>query len=205
MPEDLREEGDTQTVEMPISYGSVRLVYPLPDPVTGIPRDVVLNNLTARRRRFDIYENEQTFDRWLEPQHIRIPWPEKKVPNYADEEFDTLRVHSEHQSFLPTLLRPPMPLGVIDELRNKYSKFRDRHDDEFVARKRAEDQIAEIEKKRQEGVKPTGAFNVARRRGLLRRSKDQPILSDELAARIGEHMAVGGVGQSGIQTTPQAC
>ena len=153
---------------------------------------MVIGRLVARQRKFDIYENKETFERWLEPQHIRIPWPEKKEPNYIDEEMDTLRIDTEQQSFLPTLLRPPMPFGVVDEMRNKYSKFRDRHDDDFIAKKEAEDRIEEIEKMRKQAVAPRGARNIARsRKGTLKRAKGEPLLSDELAAHIGERMAIG--------------
>ena len=177
---------------MPIPYETVRLVYPLPDLYTAVPRDVILNTLKPRQRRFDIYENKETFERWLEPQHIRIPWPEKKDPKYVDEEFDTLRVDSEQQSFLPTLLRPPMPLGIIDELRNKYGKFRDRHEEEFIAERKAEDDAAAIEKRRRTAARPKGAYNIARRRGIVVREKGRPILSDELAAQIGQHLEATG-------------
>ena len=176
-------------MDVPIPYRSLRLVYPLPDPSTGIPRDVIINQLTARRRRFDIYENKEVFERWLEPQHIRIPWPEKTEPVYMDEADDTLRVETEEQSFLPTLLRPPMPMGIIDELRNKFSRYRDRHDDEYIAMKEAEDAVEQVEKQRRAAVIPRGARNIARRRGTSGvRDRDQ-VLPDDLAAQIGQHMA----------------
>ena len=189
MPSAMEAKEPTQRADVPIPLRSVRLIYPLPDPSTGIPRDVIINNLAVRERRFDVYENEETFERWLEPQHIRIPWPEKKEPNLADEKMDTLRVQTEVQSFLPTLLIPPMPVSVIDEMRNKYGVFRDRHDDDFVAKKTAEDKAAEIEERRRQALRPRGAYNVARRRGSAPRAGGRAVLPDELAARIGEHMA----------------
>lgn len=47
---------------------------------------------------------------------------------------DTPRLDIDAQTWMPTLLRAPLPGTVIDELRGKYSKFRTRHDPEFVKR-----------------------------------------------------------------------
>lgn len=188
-----RGQASVQASEMPIPFRSIRLVYPLPDPDTGIPRDVIINGLTARYKHFDVFENKQVFERWMEPQHIRIPWPEKKEDNFVDEAEDTLRVETEKQTFLPTLMIPPMPDGIIDELRNKYSRYRDRHDDEYVARKEAEDAAEEAERLRQQASLPRGARNVARVRSTGRRDPDN-VLSDAIAARIGRHMAASGAG-----------
>ena len=47
---------------------------------------------------------------------------------------DTLRLDIDTPSWTPTLLRAPLPGTIIDELRGKYSKFRTRHDPDFVKR-----------------------------------------------------------------------
>lgn len=187
-------QAPVQTNEMAIPFRAIRLVYPLPDPSTGIPRDVIISNLTSRRRRFDVYENKHVFERWVEPQHIRIPWPKKEEPNHVDEEGDTLRVDTEEASYLPTLLIPPMPENLIDELRNKYSIYRDRHDEEYVAQKEAEDTAEEIEARRKLAAMPRGATNIARRRGLGGGRGREHVLPDDVAARIGQHMASNSTG-----------
>src|SRR5262249_48234034 len=60
--------------------------------------------------------------------------PEEKE-DYSNEPAgpdDTLRITTEEVTFLPTLIQMPTPASVIDELRNKYSKFRIRHDEEYI-------------------------------------------------------------------------
>ena len=162
-----------------------------------VPRDCMMSNLVVKNLHFDRFENEESFERWLEPQHIRIPWPKKEEPIYRDEPNDTLRIKTDEQTFLPTLLRPPMPMGVIDELRNKYSKMRDRHDPEWVEKKMAEDEAAERETQRMWEMMPRGARNLARRgngRGPIsgmtqeKPAKPKGELSNELAEKIGRHM-----------------
>lgn len=163
----------------------------------------------ARNRRFDKFENEHTFERWLEPQHLRIPWPQEKEPEYNDEPMDTLRIDSEEQSFLPTLLRPPMPMGIIDELRNKYSKYRDRHDDEWLEKKTLEDEALEKEEQRMWTLMPRSSKNIARSRsrtagrgpisGMTQEKRPPPQLSRTLAAQIGKHMRENGLAPKGEQ------
>lgn len=173
-----------------ISYDNIRLVYPLPDPQTGIPREVIINNLVLRGRHFNVFDNEEIFDRYLEPQNVRIPWPEKTEPIYKDEEGDTLRLQADENTYTPTLISPPMPGTVIDELRNRYGIFRDRHDDEYIEKKIQEDIATEAEQLRKKSMMPRGARNIAGPRF----SKGKPWdkggeVPDDLAASIGARMA----------------
>lgn len=46
------------------------------------------------------------------------------------------------------MAKPPIPTGVIDELRNKYSKYRDRHEPSYI--KYHEEKAARREKKAEE-------------------------------------------------------
>ena len=191
--------GGIRTREAPIPLASVRLVYPVPDSDTGIPRDCILTNLVKRNERFDRFENEKVWDRYLQPQNIRIPWPKKEEPEYQDEEGDTLRIDVDEVSFLPTLLRPPMPMGVIDELRGKFSVFRDRHEDEYVEKKTAEDEKVEAEKELMKAMTPKGVRNIARRgsgRYVTKTGSEEmkpARLKKSLAEMIGAHMATNGM------------
>jgi large subunit ribosomal protein L24 len=45
----------------------------------------------------------------------------------------------ETPTWVPSLRNAPFPSSVLDELRNKYSKYRTRHDPEYVAKKHVED------------------------------------------------------------------
>ena len=123
---------------------------------------------------------------------LMIPWPKPDRSQGFDEPPDTLRVDVDVQTFLPTLLRAPMPETIIDELRNKYSKFRDRHDDDFVEQKTAEDQAAEDIKALTASMIPRGARNLARRGstagGKFLSDDTIPVGNDELLERIGAWM-----------------
>jgi len=195
-PEALAADGQPriQTTEQPLPYSSVQLVYPLPDPITSIPRDVLLRRLIKRDAYFDIYKNETVWTRYVEPQNIRIPWPAVEEPEHKDEDVDTLRIQVEDKSFLPTLLRPPMPPSVIDELRNKFSKYRDRHDVEYVAKKVKEDEEAAHMAERARLTMPRGARNMARMgRGHNEGKKTVPKLSNDILEKLGAHMAKKGI------------
>lgn len=189
------------STEAPLPLASVRLVYPLPDTATGVPRDRLLKTLVKRETRFDVYENETVWSRFLMPQNVRIPWPETDEPTNQDEASDTLRIDVEEKTFLPTLLRPPMPLSVIDELRNKYSKFRDRHDDDWVASKLAEDEQIQGLNSLGDRMKPRGARNIARVHpsswgGKFMASRTPPRLSNKTLETLGAHMATKGMGKN---------
>ncbi|KAL9125923.1 MAG: hypothetical protein Q9217_004944 [Psora testacea] len=58
--------------------------------------------------------------------------PEADRKEEKEHEIDTLRYEAEARTWTPSLLRAPMPGGVIEELRGKYSKFRTRHEPEYI-------------------------------------------------------------------------
>ncbi|KAL4900561.1 hypothetical protein BDW74DRAFT_161650 [Aspergillus multicolor] len=144
-PEWLSEQfGNTnpfQTVPIPISIDDVRLVAALDDPATGVTRDVLVEHVYGGG---PILEREHGIDtprhtRYIAGEDIEIPWPRPEKPNYKDEEWDTLRMEVETPTWVPSLHYAPFPPSVLDELRNKFSKYRTRHDPEFVEQKRMED------------------------------------------------------------------
>ncbi len=119
---------------LPIPFASIRLIYPLT--YNNIYRDCIIEKLVRRpndRRRY--IANSHTFS--PTGSLIEIPWPEKEEEEDAkiDHDDDTLRYQVEEETWVPTLLRAPMPEGVIDELRYKYSKHRTRHEPEYLAMK----------------------------------------------------------------------
>jgi len=193
--------GLVQSVEAPIPLSNIQLVYPLPDSITGVPRDTLLTNLVKRDVYFDIYKNEKVWSRYLEPQHLRIPWPEKEEEEFVDNDADTLRFQVEQGTFMPTLLRPPMPMGVINELRNKFSKFRDRHEPMWVARMEERDSNAAWWKEKSDAMVPYGtrirAKMDAAPDGKSTLSRTPPQLSNSILETLGAHMAAKG------QTLPQ--
>ena len=174
-----QDKRPVRSFEAPIPLSFLRLVHPLPHPDTGALRDVVIKELqrTGRGR----------YIAGLEPP-TEIPFPEKEPEVHEDYDIDTLRIEVEERTWVPTLLRPPMPLGVIDELRNKYSKFRDRHDAAFVARKMKEDEAAEEKKKSSKGMM-TPLKELHRKERAERKARGKPVLSEDKLERIGEVMA----------------
>lgn len=174
-------------VAMPIHIplSDVRLVYPLPDPETGVPHDVVIERLSPVDRQWDRVKKEwDDGQRLIAGTNTIIPWPEKLPPEYEDHDVDTLRISVEEDTFRPYLLNPPMPLSVIDELRNKYSKFRTRHDWEYVQKKEAEDARSEKRKELGKTMRtPLQELKDVREKEKALKEKE---LSDEQLARIGE-------------------
>lgn len=176
------------SMPQPISIHDVRLVYALPDPETRIPRDVVVAKLEAvnikkpwERR----HKEEEKHDRRIAGTNTMIPWPERTKPDEVDNDVDTLRITVEEKTFVPQLLSPPFPNSVIDELRNKYSVFRTRHDDDFIAQKVAQDEEAE-EKRRSGVVMRTPLQELHAREREARKAQGKPELSEGMLAKLGE-------------------
>ncbi|KAL3434736.1 hypothetical protein BDV09DRAFT_169261 [Aspergillus tetrazonus] len=130
-----------QTVPLPVSIDDVRLVVALDDPATGVTRDVLVEHVYGGG---PLLEREQGVDtprhtRYIAGEDIEIPWPRPEKPTFKDEEWDTLRMEVETPTWVPSLHYAPFPPSVLDELRNKFSKYRTRHDPEFVEQKKLED------------------------------------------------------------------
>lgn len=128
-----QDSRDVFSVAQMVPHDHVKLVYPLPDPETGIHRDVIID----RVKRIKDPKDGKT-KRAIPGTNTIIPWPLSTRPEWTDNEGDTLRISVEEQTFRPTLIRAPMPMSVIDELRGKYSKYRTRHEYDYRMRKEAE-------------------------------------------------------------------
>lgn len=172
---------------MPVKYSDVRLVYPLPDPETGILKDTVIANIQMSKIWFDKRNKSKTWDRLVPGMEgVIIPWPAKEKPEQIDKIGDTRMLDAEASTFIPSLLKPPFPEGVIDELRNKYSRFRTRHDPEYIAKKQAEDLERHI-KATARVVTPVQEINKMAR--AERKALGKPVLSEEMLEKIGRVMA----------------
>jgi large subunit ribosomal protein L24 len=165
-------------------------VHPLTDPATGAARDVIIRELTPVGITHDRPTRKVFFSRIVPGLNVRIPWPKQQPREREAHPVDTLRLDVEERTFVPTLLRPPMPEAVLDELRNRYSKFRTRHTPEYVATVEAR----EAEKKaRRKGARademllPVQEYN--RKMRELRRERGRPELSDDMLEKIGEVIA----------------
>lgn len=190
-----RNEPPVQTTEAPLPLSSVRLVTPLPDLSTGVKRDVIVNELTLTPTGQRLIANYISPDTG-KPYYV--PWPPKEKPEFKDNDDDTLRIDVEQVTWVPSLLRAPMPSGVIDELRNKYSKFRTRHEDSYLEMKEEIDENKRREKEELEwgGGTPkamlTPVQELNRLRKMERRGLEEDKLTDDVLAGIGALMVKRG-------------
>ncbi|KAI0542125.1 hypothetical protein GGR58DRAFT_337130 [Xylaria digitata] len=175
-------------IELPLPISAVRLVHPITDPSTNTTRDVIINQLVHSGLITDRLSGKRRWQRVVPGLNISIPWPVKEEPETSDYTADTLRINVEEKTFVPTLLRPPMPETIIDELRGKYSRFRTRHDAEYVARIEAEEQAKKDRAKLIESMRtPLQEYHRAEREN--KKKKGKPRLTMEMLEKIGEVIA----------------
>ncbi|KAF4121960.1 large subunit ribosomal protein L24 [Geosmithia morbida] len=184
-----------QLTALPMSIGAIRLVYPLPDPATGTTKDTIIHqlkatppNMQSENMTLDRWEHGNKWDRVVPGINVVIPWPEVKVPQFVTHDVDTARDQVEDRSFYYNLLSPPMPPQALDELRNKYSKFRTRHEGWYVAKKEEE---AAAKKGRHNLLlamrTPGEELGIKRREAKAARG--EPELSDDMLLKLGEIIA----------------
>ncbi|KAI9848182.1 MAG: hypothetical protein M1837_000856 [Sclerophora amabilis] len=178
-----------QSLEHGIPLASVRLVHALTDPETGQKRDVIVKKIATSNIWFDRQYGTQTWSRFIAGLDIKIPWPKKPPTEHKDTEADTLRIDVESQTWVPTLLRPPMPMMVMDELRNKYSKFRDRHDEDYIALKTAEDEGERLKEEMGRLMTETPVKQKNREIRKEKRKMGRGSLTPSMLSRIGEIMS----------------
>ncbi|TGZ84402.1 hypothetical protein EX30DRAFT_393904 [Ascodesmis nigricans] len=175
--------------EQPIHVSQVRLVHAIRDPVTNVFTDHIVANVTRSPLMKDKMTGKLHWTRYVAGTNIVIPWPEEVEPDHVDHPVDTRIMTVETASFIPTLLKAPMPLEVIDELRAKYSKFRTRFSKEFKERL---DEKERVEKERIETLKKmarTPLQDAHRRDREEKKKLGPPVMSDEVAEMIGKVMA----------------
>ncbi|KAF7186372.1 hypothetical protein HII31_12303 [Pseudocercospora fuligena] len=173
------EEQELQSMERFYHLEDVRLVFPLPDPETGEPRDAIIDKLVETPMGSRAIAGANTI----------IPYPtQEKGGDPPDYDDDTVRMSVEERTFRPNLIRSPMPLSVIDELRGRYSRFRTRHEYEYVQKKEAEDAKVEARKGLIKNMR-TPLQELAELRERKKKEEERE-LSDEQLARIGEVIAM---------------
>lgn len=171
-----------------IPFQNVKLVYPIPDAKSGVPKDTIIERMEPVGREWDRHKRE-----WTEGQRLIsgtdtvIPWPVEVEGEWDTYENDTTVDLIDAVTFSPTLLKAPMPLSVIDELRGKYSRFRTRYDWETKEKVTAK---ADKEEHRKELIKTmrTPLQQLAELRAQQKKAKERDLTTDQLA-RIGEIMA----------------
>jgi large subunit ribosomal protein L24 len=81
-----------------------------------------------------------------------------------------------------------MPETVIHELRNRFSRFRTRHEDWYVEKKEAAEE-ARTGRARQRVTMRTPLEEFNRQQRKMRRAIGQPVLTDEMLENIGRVIA----------------
>jgi len=176
-----------RSVEQPISLESIRLVTPLKDAETGVIRDVIVKEVTRGNIYFDKYGGRK-WTRMIPGLNIKIPWVKQEAQTYEDYAGDTVRLDVERKTFVPSLLTPPMPSSVIDELRNRYSIFRTRHEPEYIEKKQLEEE-EKLERKKL-AKKMRTPLNEANRKARKERKKlGKGKLTPEMLEKIGQVIA----------------
>ncbi|TGJ85364.1 hypothetical protein E0Z10_g3400 [Xylaria hypoxylon] len=184
----VEDSSPAANIELPLPISAVRLVHPITDPSTGRTRDVIINQLVHSGLVTDRLTGKRRWQRVVPGLNISIPWPAKDKPEAADYKADTLRIDAEEKTFVPTLLRPPMPEAIIDELRGKYSRFRTRHDPEYIARIEAEERTKKDSAKLMDSMRtPLQEYHRAEREN--KKKKGKPRLTLEMLEKIGEVIA----------------
>ena len=206
-PED-SDKRPFRSVPQPISLDKVRLVFPLTDPDIGLTRDVIVKKLVNGPIWHDRHTGKQKWSRIIPGLGIKVPWPKVEPKEHKDHAVDTLRMDVESRTFVPTLLRPPMPNSVIDELRNKYSIFRTRHEPEYIAEKMKEDEEKELKKKLSEEMR-TPLKEINRKLRKMKKQKGKGELTMEMLEKLGKiiagkrELALGAAGMSKVGKAPE--
>lgn len=177
-----------RTVEKPVSLSQLRLVHRMKS------KDVIVKQVVRYACRGP---EGYVLQRKIAGLRTVIPWPkEPKEKEPEDQPDDTLRIDVETKTFVPTLLTPPMPRSVIDELRNKYSAFRTRHDPEYIAAKMEEDRLKEEKKKMVETMRTPRQELLAEKRKKKEEmmaspewQKKQAEREEKILERVGKFMA----------------
>ena len=189
-----------RSISIPVPLDDVRLVVPLDDPESGGVKDVLVKHLHGAGPFLEQEYGSITprHTRYITGPDIEIPWPETDMREDKDEEVDTLRIDVEAQTYMPSITEAPFPLTVIDELRNKFSKFRERHDPEWLADKQRDDAHKEWQQSRKLFTPKTEFYEqqIAQKRREAEAMKDatgNATISQETASFIEQFMSSQGM------------
>ncbi|KAJ5257225.1 hypothetical protein N7478_013329 [Penicillium angulare] len=123
---------DTIVQPMPVPMDHIRHVIALD--LTNTTKDHIVQHAYAGAPFLERAAGSKLprFSRYVSGLDIEIPWPAEPEPGFEVGEYDTRGNEVSDVSWVPSLDNPPFPSTVIDELRNKYSRFRTRHDADYV-------------------------------------------------------------------------
>ena len=115
----------------------IRHVIALDDPSSGTTRDHIIKHAFAAGPYIErpSWSKLPRFSRYVSGMNTEIPWPKEEEPQVETGKWDTLLEEVDQPSWIPSLFDSPFPSSVLDELRGKYSRFRTRHEPEYVRQK----------------------------------------------------------------------
>ncbi|KAK5796723.1 hypothetical protein VI817_006007 [Penicillium citrinum] len=132
-------KSDVLAQSLPVSMDDIRHVIALETGGEGntSTRDHIVKHAYASGPYLERPRHSKLprYTRYISGLDIEIPWPIEEDPHYKDGEYDTLRFEVDQETWVPSLDNAPFPSTVLNELRNKYSRFRKRHDTEYVKEK----------------------------------------------------------------------
>lgn len=181
----------TQPREKPISIGDLRLVTALEDSETGIKRDVIVKVVKPCFVKSD--KGGRVMERQIFGTDIMIPWPKEKRDKIEEYPSDTPAEKVRERTFVPTLSiidgvigGCPIVPSVIDELRNKYSKFRTRHTPEYIEMKEEEERAKEERRQLTKLMRSPRQIAAEAAREERKKEKGESVLSEEMLEKIGK-------------------
>jgi hypothetical protein len=152
---------------MHVPFEDIRLVYTIAKPEGGLEQ-VIVEKMRVRIVEHGNYKELLRYIPGIDPpqnfvghygsmtssRNRRLGYPirdRSKDDKKDDEELtlyecDTQRLHTEADSWLPSLEQPPFDPSILDELRGKFSKFRIRHDEQFIQEKLEDDRRERLKK-----------------------------------------------------------
>lgn len=190
-------------INVPIPIDNVRLVVALDDPATGTTRDVLVEHVNGGGPFLERPYGTDTprHTRYIAGENIEIPWPRSEPAPQKDQEWDTLRMEVETPTWIPSLQNAPFPSAVLDEIRNKFSRYRTRHDPAWVEQKKLEDYKKEYLQSRSL-LTPRGeliAYRQAQKAEKVKARRDADgnyIMDDSTAGFIEQFMKANGASKS---------
>jgi large subunit ribosomal protein L24 len=183
-----RDPSDIRSYEDWFDIADVRLIAKVPDHESRTLRDVVVEE-------FEINSNGA---RVISGTDIEIEKPQEGKQDKEHNQFnedDTPEYLVHQRTWRPELSGSPIPAGVIDELRGKYSKFRTRHEPGFIAKREAEVEREAYLKDhiRNRLMTPSQLFHESRLKKANSEAdshtEGEKSISTDLLAQIGETMA----------------
>jgi len=171
------QKSPIQSMEKPISLADLRLV------TTYEERDVIVKEVKPYyvKTKDEYGRTKREMRRKIFGTDIDLEWPETEPEKFEEHPSDTPADKVQERTFVPTMDACPIVPSVIDELRNKFGKFRTRHTPLYIAQK-------EAELKRKESLKVLKTPMQMRAEATSAKKK-VPVLSEEMLEKIGKIVA----------------